>query len=291
MKILITGADGQLGRCLQDKLQETDYEVIALNRKSLDITDSTAVEDVFSQHKPDVVINAAAYTAVDRAESEPELAFLVNETGPKNIANECNKHHIPMIHISTDYVFDGTKTTPYVESDKPNPQTVYGKSKLAGELAVKKYADRFCIIRTSWVFSEYGNNFLKTILRLAKERDSLSVVSDQYGNPTYAGDLAAAIITLVPHVMKSNFGSEILNYSGDPACSWFEFAKEIIRQSRSSGLLDKKISVNSILTLNYPTAAVRPMNSVMDTTLIEQKSGINSAEWANSISTVLEKIN
>ena len=283
MKILITGADGQLGRCLQDKLQETDYEVVALNRKSMDITDSTAVKDVFEQHKPDVVINAAAYTAVDKAESEPELAFAVNETGPKNLATECNKHHIPIIHISTDYVFDGTKPTPYVETDKTNPQTVYGKSKLAGESAVKANTDRYFIIRTSWVFSEYGNNFVKTMLRIADNK-TLSIVNDQFGGPTCAGDLAKAIIKIVESIRSEkmiNWG--IYHLSGFPYTNWYEFACVIFYKAKLQKIFDKVFHLKPITTNTAPGTTKRPLNSRLNLNKIQQEFDIKPSDWAGAL--------
>lgn len=290
MKILITGANGQLGECLQDRLEQTDYEVIAMNRRSLDVTDAAQISNLFKFYNPDIVINAAAYTAVDLAESEQSIAFSINEFGSRNLALACREKNIPLMHISTDYVFDGTASTPYHEENVPNPQSVYGKSKLAGEIAIKESQATYCIVRTAWVFSEYGNNFLKTMLRLASDRDEINIVSDQYGAPTYAGDLAEALIVLIPSVIKPNFESHVLHYNGDESCNWFEFASEIFRHAKSLGVVDKELKLNPITAKKYPTAAARPVYSVLDCARIKQQYNVEASNWETAIPIVIQKI-
>lgn len=261
MKVLLTGADGQLGRCFQD-VYATTYEIIALNSAALDITNLDQVAASVSEHKPQVVVNAAAYTAVDRAEDEPEQAFLVNAQGAKNLAVVCAKLNIELIHISTDYVFDGTKKTPYSVKDAPNPINVYGKSKLAGELLVLAHHPSARIIRTSWVYSEYGHNFLKTMVRLASEgKEVLTVVSDQYGCPTYAGNLAQAIGSLI----DSRPSACLYHYTDDDEMSWYDFAKQIFMilsvQDKYSPV------VTPISSAQYPVSALRPQYSTLTKTL------------------------
>ena len=257
MKVLLTGADGQLGRCFQD-VYATTYEIIALNSAALDITNLEQVAASVSGHKPQVVVNVAAYTAVDRAEDEPDQTFLVNAQGAKNLAVVCAKLNIELIHISTDYVFDGTKKTPYSVEDAPNPINVYGKSKLAGELLVLAHHPSARIIRTSWVYSEYGHNFLKTMLRLASEgKEVLTVVSDQYGCPTYAGNLAQAIGSLI----DSRPAARLYHYTDGYEMSWYDFAKQIFMILSDN---DKRSPVvMPINSAQYPVSALRPDYSVL----------------------------
>tara|TARA_R110000868_G_scaffold150063_3_gene372959 strand:+ start:19299 stop:20171 length:873 start_codon:yes stop_codon:yes gene_type:complete len=257
-KIIITGANGQLGRCLQDVSRTyPNYDFHFKNSKQLDITSKEQIDILFAQEEFDYCINCAAYTAVDKAETDQENAFLVNAEAVKYLAEACKAQNSILIHISTDFVFDGTKTTPYVEEDIPNPINVYGASKLKGEQYVQDILEQFFIIRTSWVYSEYGNNFVKTMLRLAKERKELSVVVDQFGSPTYAGDLANVIMKIIS-IKSNNYG--LYNYSNEGGISWYEFARVIIE------LKGLKIKVNAINTSQYPTLAVRPKRSTLKIT-------------------------
>lgn len=260
MKILVTGANGQLGRCLQDVLVNTDHEVFALDRAGLDIGDAEAVNQVIGQHQPQVIINAAAYTAVDKAESEPELAARINTLGPENLAKAAELHQALLIHISTDYVFDGNKTSPYTEEDATNPQGIYGQTKLDGEHAVQQHCSRYVILRTAWVFSEYGNNFVKTMLRLGKERDELSVVSDQIGCPTYAGDIARACLNVL---QEDTLAYGIYHYVGQEVCSWYDFADKIMDLGHKYQIIGTKPKVVAIGSDSYPTPAKRPKYSVL----------------------------
>lgn len=236
-KILVTGANGQVGHCLTQKLSGK-VELLAADSKMLDITQRQAVFDMVQAFSPDVVINAAAYTAVDKAESEAALAHAVNAEGAKHLAQAAQSVGAALLHISTDYVFDGTKDSPYHENDSTNPQSVYGETKLAGEQAVMSYCERSIILRTAWVFGEHGNNFVKTMLRLGAERDELGIVSDQRGAPTYAGDIADALITVTEKIVSGqsvDYG--IYHYSGTPYASWYEFAQAIFTQAASQGIL------------------------------------------------------
>ncbi|QHP79778.1 dTDP-4-dehydrorhamnose reductase [Pectobacterium odoriferum] len=273
MKILLTGANGQLGRCFQDRLP-AEWEILATDTAELDITDLEHVEQTVKQFKPDAIVNAAAYTAVDKAESEPELAEKINVIGPENLAIVASNQGIRLVHVSTDYVFDGNATEPYREDSATNPLSVYGKTKLAGERAVAKASPEAIIIRTAWVFSEYGNNFVKTMLRLAKERDTLSVVNDQRGCPTYAGDLAQAIISL----LEKNAEGGIYHYCGGEEVSWYEFAEEIFAVAAQKTVLSKAPALTSIKTAQYPTPAYRPAYSALAGEKIKAL-GIALSDW------------
>ncbi len=231
----------------------------------------------FTKNQPDYCINAAAYTAVDKAESEPEKAHLINEIGAKNLAEVCKEHNTILLHVSTDFVFDGNKQSPYNESDLPNPTGVYGQTKRDGEIAIQQTWEKHFIIRTSWVYSQFGHNFMKTMLRLASERDRLSVVDDQIGTPTNAVDLADALIKII----KSNqnaFG--IYNFSNEGQCSWFDFAKKIFEINNIN------INLQPIPTSGFPTPAKRPSYSVLDKAKIKNTFGMEIKSWDESLKTI-----
>ncbi|WP_350238150.1 dTDP-4-dehydrorhamnose reductase [Pectobacterium colocasium] len=284
MKILLTGANGQLGRCFQDRLPE-GWLVWATDTAELNITDYEKVLTAVKAFQPDAIVNAAAYTAVDKAESEPELAALVNKTGPENLALAAREVGARLVHVSTDYVFDGNATVPYVETDKTNPLGVYGKTKLDGEIAVSHVLPDAIIIRTAWVFSEYGNNFVKTMLRLAKDRDELGVVADQRGCPTYAGDIAQAIIDL----LKLNAEGGIYHFSGDKEVAWNEFAEEIFKVAVAQRKISRSPNVTPLTTEQYPTLSKRPSYSHLDGTKIK-KLYIKLSNWEIQLLTVIAKI-
>ncbi|RRO01992.1 dTDP-4-dehydrorhamnose reductase [Pectobacterium aquaticum] len=277
MKILLTGANGQLGRCFQDRLP-AHWQIWSTDASELDITDLKQVEAAIAHYQPDAIVNAAAYTAVDKAESEPVLAEKINVTGPHNLATVAHEKGIRLVHVSTDYVFDGHATTPYIESSTTNPLSVYGKTKLAGEQAVTKAAPDSIIVRTAWVFSEYGNNFVKTMLRLAKERDALSIVADQRGCPTYAGDLAQAIISL----LEKNAAGGIYHYAGDKEVNWFEFAHAIFFVAVQKAVLSKAPTLTPITTAQYPTPAHRPAYSTLAGDKIKAL-GITLSDWQRAL--------
>lgn len=271
MVVLVTGAGGQLGQSLQfiaGKYAKVQF--VFCTSSELDITNKVQCEYLFEKYRPDYCINTAAYTAVDKAESEPEQAYAINVTGAKNIAEVCKKHQTVLLHISTDFVFDGNHNLPYTETDVPKPAGIYGQTKLDGELAVQNYCDSYYIIRTSWVYSQFGHNFMKTMLRLASERDVLSVVNDQIGTPTHAVDLAIALMTIISS-KKEAYG--IYNFSNEGQCSWFDFAQEIFRVNNIT------ITVNPIPTTAYPTPAKRPSYSVLDKSKIQNTFGMVIKKW------------
>jgi dTDP-4-dehydrorhamnose reductase len=290
MKVLITGSAGQLGRCLQDRIDIHGFEAVTFTSSELDITDLDAVIDAVTHHKPECIINAAAYTAVDTAESDKERAFAVNALGTENLAKAASINDIPLIHVSTDYVFDGKAIEPYKPNAVTAPQSIYGSSKLAGEKAVQDIITKFIIIRTAWVFSEYGNNFVKTMLRLGREREELGIVADQKGCPTYAGDLANAILTIVSEIQKGSSNWGIYHYCGDIETTWYDFANAIFNIGFKQNLLSKIPLVNRISTEGFPTPAKRPSYSVMDNKKIIEHWNVQECDWKNSLTKVIHKL-
>lgn len=274
-KILVTGANGQLGQCLQKiSSQFEEFEFIFTDSETLDITNKEEVNDFFWQNAPDFCINAAAYTAVDLAETEVEKAFLVNADGAENLAEACAENNAQFIHVSTDYVFDGENNLAYTEEDFTNPLGVYGASKLAGdELALEVNACSV-ILRTSWVYSEFGKNFVKTMLSLFATKDELNIVADQFGQPTNANDLAEAIMKIIK---SEKITPGIFNFSNLGRISWFDFAEKIAELS------DAKIKLNAIETSQYPTPAKRPKNSVLDLDKISKTYAIQLKPWEESL--------
>lgn len=272
---LVTGANGQLGNELRLLLKDN---ALYVDKDQLDITDAEAVKSFFSANRFDAVINCAAYTAVDKAEADEELARSINARGPENLA----KTGIPLIHVSTDYVFDGTNCRPYVETDTANPQSVYGRTKLAGEQAVLENASAAVIIRTAWLYSEFGNNFVKTMRRLGTEKAQLNVVFDQVGTPTYAADLAAAVVHILPRLRPGM--KEIFHFSNEGVCSWYDFAVEIMKLS---GL---NCRVNPIESKDYPTPARRPFYSVLNKTKIKQTFNLKINHWKESLQSCLKHL-
>lgn len=285
MRILLTGSKGQLAHCIRDRLPD-DWELIATDSTSMDITDEGAVRRMISNFQPDAVINAAAYTAVDKAESDAAQAFAVNAAAVHNLAAAAHEAKARFIHVSTDYVFDGQSKRPYRETDAPNPQSAYGRSKLAGELLALAAHPESVVVRTAWLFSEHGNNFVKTMLRLAQERDSLSVVADQTGCPTYAGDLAAALIALL---QAPTTPRGIFHFGGDQAVSWYEFAQAVFQTAAAQRPDFKAPAVSAITTAEYPVPAPRPAYSVMDCHKIAAY-GVTPSDWKKALSDIIAKI-
>jgi dTDP-4-dehydrorhamnose reductase len=288
MKILVLGCKGQLGRCLNDQLINTEHEVIYTSREQINIADFEQTKSKILEFSPDLIINATAYTAVDKAEEDQKTANLINHLAVKNIADTCNQLECWLIHVSTDYVFDGNTKIPYKEDDKTNPQGVYGETKLKGELAIQASGCKHIIIRTAWVFSEYGNNFLKTMLRLGAERDELSIVGDQIGCPTYAQDIAKSIVEIVPQ-LNSRKDNDIYHYCGDQPCSWFEFAKEIFDFINKYDHISIPI-IKAVTTEEYPTLAERPKFSVLDNKKIQENFDIFSSDWKVGVESSLKKV-
>ena len=282
INVLVAGGNGQLASCIKDlSKQHEGLHFIYTDYQELDICNLNDVGAFFkTNQKIDYCINCAAYTAVDKAETDADKAFEINAQGAKNLALACNAHDVILIHISTDFVFDGQKTEPYTETDIAKPISVYGASKLKGEVEIQKTHKKHFIIRTSWLYSEHGNNFMKTMLRLAETRDEISVVSDQIGTPTYAGDLADVILKIITN-KKTNFG--LYHYSNEGVVSWYDFAKAIFEAS------DLKIKVNAIKTKAYPTPAKRPVYSVMDKTKVKTQLNIKIPFWRENIKSVIKK--
>jgi dTDP-4-dehydrorhamnose reductase len=286
MKWMILGANGQLGRCAQDLFDAQDIEYIALSSSDVDICDSLALRRSIQEYRPEVILNAAAYTAVDQAEGETDKAYSVNANAVGDLAALCKINDIFLIHISTDYVFDGCSDIAYTETDIVGPTSVYGASKLLGEHKVQDSGCRAVIIRTAWVFSEYGNNFVQTMLRLGQERDELRVVSDQVGCPTYAGDIAEAAFKLAKSSYDKPDFLEVYHYSGDIAVSWWSFAREVHLMAKSLGLITDLPHLYTIGSESYPTAAKRPQFSVLDCKKINLL-GIASSDWKSAIARIM----
>ena len=284
IKILVTGSSGQLGSELK-ALSETytDYEFTFVTRVEIDLANGQSIKAYFEGKHFDVVINCAAYTAVDKAESEQELADLINHKAVKVLADLAKEKDMKLIHVSTDYVFDGTNSIPYTEDTTTDPNSVYGETKLLGEKALQEInPKKSIIIRTSWVYSSVGNNFVKTMLRLGKEKDSLGVIFDQVGTPPYARDLAKAILEIVPQINNENV--EIYNYSNEGVLSWYDFAKEIMRMSKTECM------INSIETSEYPTPAKRPHYSLLNKNKIKKVYNIQIPYWKDSLESCLKEL-
>ena len=279
MNILLTGADGQVGRELAARLRHR-ANLLAANRAALDITDRNAVFQAASSFRPELIINAAAYTAVDKAESDADTAYAVNRDAVRHLAEAAAAHGAAVLHISTDYVFDGAADAPYHETDPVNPQSVYGKSKLAGEEALAAACPRHIILRTAWVFGEHGGNFVKTMLRLGCERDSLGIVADQYGAPTPAAAIADALVAIADAVRQPGFANwGVYHYSGSAYTSWHGFAERIFQAAAAQGILPAVPELKAIATADYPTPARRPANSRLDCGKIQNTFGIKPADW------------
>ncbi|OQX23809.1 MAG: dTDP-4-dehydrorhamnose reductase [Desulfobacteraceae bacterium IS3] len=288
MKILVTGSKGQLGWELLRQGDRFGAEVIGVDLPESDITDKRNVAEMISNLQPSLVINAAAYTAVDKAESEQAIAFSVNRDGPANLAESCEKAGIPMIHVSTDFVFDGKKTSPYTESDPVSPLSVYGKSKAEGEHAVISHLSRHIIVRTAWLYGAHGQNFVKTMLRLGKEREVLRVVADQQGCPTAAEDLAEALLTIAARVhVSDNICWGICHYCGEGVTTWHGFTEAILDVAKQHGMAIKTLRVEAISTAEYPTAAKRPAFSALDCGRIRSSFGVTTKPWRESLEKVI----
>ncbi len=288
MKILVFGAGGQVGREVCRAAWPSRYQLLLFERKAIDITGSALVSETLRRERPDLVINLTAYTAVDRAESEPEAAWAVNCAGAAHLAAACDGVGAPLVHLSTDYVFNGGKIDPYGEEDAVDPLGVYGRSKEAGERAVRAALEKHVILRTAWVFGASGTNFVKTMLRLAGERPVLRVVADQRGCPTAAADIAAALITIAGSVEGGEALWGTYHFAGDAAISWHGFAEAIFELAGPR--LVHHPTVEPIATDQYPTRAQRPMNSVLDCRKIEKIFGIAPSPWRASLAAVIQEL-
>lgn len=281
--ILVTGVNGQLGKAIRKISKDFDYNFFFTDTESLDITDKNKLKKTVEEKKINIIINCAAYTAVDKAEEEQEKAYRVNAEAVENIANICKKKDILLIHISTDYVFDGKNYLPYQEDDAVNPINIYGKSKLQGEQVIQKIKPKSIIIRTSWVYSEDGHNFVKSMLKLAKTQNNLKVIYDQIGSPTYAGDLARVILYMIQFPIKNKV--EIYHYSNEGVCSWYDLAKAIFE------IKNVNIQVDPITTDMFPTQAKRPRYSLLSKDKIKKHYNIEIPYWRESLKKMLKKYN
>ena len=292
--ILLTGIHGQVGHSLQQPLSGLG-KVVALDRQQLDLTDADAIRRVIRDIRPDLIVNPAAYTAVDRAETEPELAFAINAVAPGIMAEEAGRLGATLVHYSTDYVYDGREPTAYVETDATNPLSVYGKSKLAGEEAIRAIGLPHLILRTSWVYGPYGKNFMKTMIRIATERDALRVVADQFGAPTSSLSIAEASATVLSHWTEDLSGTYHLTNGG--STSWHGFAQAILenyeamQQERGWPALKVKAeAIIAITTADYPTPAVRPANSRLDCSRLKQAFGLDLPDWQAALGDVMQEL-
>jgi len=303
LKILLTGKNGQVGYELAHYLTDTHHELVSVGSADCDLSKPAAIRDLIQTVKPDVMINPAAYTAVDRAESEPDLAKAINAHAPEVMANELKKTGGLLVHFSTDYVFDGHKTTPYNELDAPNPQSVYGQTKLLGEKAITASGVDHIILRTSWVFGVHGNNFLKTMLRLATERDELRVVNDQFGAPTSARFLAQTVTQMLARLGPERAGNQeaadraaltgLYHCSCAGRTSWYDYAKFAIELACTNG---KKLELqtNNLIPIpssEYPAPAARPINSALDNAKLKHTFGIQRPDWQSEVEQVIQALN
>ncbi len=287
MKVMVTGAYGQLGSTLSElSTQFSGLQLILTDFDSLDITDRKAVVGYLESNRPDFLVNCAAYTAVDKAETDMDAAYSLNALGPENLAIACRQIGARLIHVSTDYVFDGTHNKPYSEEDLPNPQGVYGSTKLEGEKLVMKQLPESIVIRTSWLYSSYGHNFVKTMIRLGSEKDSLNVVYDQTGTPTFAGDLSLTILKVISQsaINPDYWKSGIYHYSNLGVCSWYDFAVEIHKMAGIS------CRVTPVLSAAFKTNAKRPSYSVLDKSKIQKEFGIEIPYWRDSLMNCIQLI-
>jgi len=293
VRLLVTGANGQVGCELRQSLAPLG-QVIALDRAACDLARPAEAARILREAAPDIIVNAAAYTAVDRAEQEEELATLINGTAVGEIAQAARQLGALLIHYSTDYVFDGRKDAPYAEDDVPSPISAYGRSKLAGERAIAQCGGRYLIVRTSWIYAARGHNFLKTVLRLARERDELRIVEDQIGAPTWARDLAAATAVMTrqarQEIARDDFESGLFHVTGSGATSWFVFAKAVVKQAEQYGLLARKSKIVPIASSEYPVAATRPKNSRLSGARARHRFQIALPEWEQSLAVCMREL-
>jgi len=292
MKILISGGKGQVGSELTTEAIKRAYTVFSYGSRELDISDLDQLNETVKKIKPDVIINAAAYTAVDKAETEQELAYAVNSLGSENLATICQQYDIPLLHISTDYVYNGEKKSAYTEADQADPTGVYGASKLAGDNKIVSIWAKHIILRVSWVFGEHGNNFVKTMLRLAQQRDELSIVNDQFGAPTSARAISNTLLNILQNKQFNQTSCPwgIYNLQSDPGVSWFDFAQEIFAQAYEQGIIKSKITLNPIPSSQFPTPVKRPANSKLNGKKLKDNFSLSAADWRSDLTMMLGNI-
>lgn len=290
MKVIVTGAKGQLGSDLVPLLEKAGFDVAAFGSSDLDISDASAVNDAVKRERPAVVVNSAAYTKVDLAEKETNRAYAVNRDGTANLAKAAKSVGAAVVHVSTDFVFDGMSPVPNDEDAAPNPLSVYGASKLAGERALSEIMDEHVIVRTSWLYGVTGHNFVKTILKLASEREHLRVVYDQAGTPTWSGDLAATLVEICNRIKAGQRPWGIYHYSNEGVASWYDFAIAICEEAAARGMSLKCAKIEPILTSEYPVPAKRPAYSVMNKAKIKKTFDVNIPHWRKSLSTMIKEL-
>lgn len=289
MKVLVIGSKGQVGTCLMESGPSYKLDMIGYDLPEIDITSPDSVKSKFDEANPDLVINAAAFTAVDKAEEEVELSYQVNDKGTENLADACEVRDIPFFHISTDYVFDGEEGM-YIEDSLVNPQSVYGASKLAGEISAKNHCSKTMILRTSWVFSSHGNNFLKTMIRLARTKDELGIVQDQKGSPTSANHIAAALLKLVLEYKTAQNVFGTYHFTGAPYSNWYDFALLIFEESKQFGLIDKIPKIKALKTSEYPLPAKRPGDSRLDCSKIFNQIPNLDNDWRSEVTRIVKNL-
>lgn len=288
MKLLVIGAGGQVGTELVKRAKNVGFDVIPAKKVDLDITQLKETEAKIVEWSPDIIINSAAYTAVDRAEEEEIHSIAVNAKGPRNLAKICGKYDIPLFHLSTDYVFDGHKNSPYIEADEASPLSIYGITKLQGDEAVLEL-EKSIVLRVSWVFGETGSNFVKTMLQLSTKRETLRVVNDQFGAPTWAGDISATLIELcLVYESTGSLNWGVYHFSGSPSVSWFEFAKEIFEQALNIRAISSAPDIQPIPSSKFPTKAARPKNSMLDCSKIQSVFRISQPNWEIGLKKVIQ---
>ena len=288
-RILVTGAQGQLGRCLQSCAKKTDFEIFGFDSKELDITKSEQIERYILEISPTLIINCAAFTGVDKAEDMPEIAYAVNEVGVENLAKAVQKNKCRLFHISTDYVFDGNSDQPYAENDPAVPLNVYGLSKLHGEQALARILPQALILRTSWIFSSYGNNFVKTMLRLGQEQENITVVDDQLGAPTWAGHIADALLKLA--VIEDQTQTQgILHFTGWPYASWFDFARSIFERANRMGMCERMPNLKAINSDSLGQKARRPSYSCLNCSKLQVMLPVLNNRWSDGLTEVLREL-
>ncbi len=290
MKVIVTGAGGQLGTDLVPMLEGSGFDGLYVDVDSLDITDEGAVTEIVDRTRPQVIINCAAYTDVDRAESEPQRAFEVNSKGPANLAEAASRYGALLIHISTDFVFNGDSPRPYSEDDEPAPLNVYGRTKLEGEREIMGRLKDYIIIRTSWLYGIHGHNFVKTILRLASEREQLRVVSDQAGSPTWTGDLAALITKMAGSYWSGKVPPGVYHYSNEGVASWYDFAHAIVKEAAAYHPPFGSVRVEPVKSGDFPRPARRPAYSVLDKERVKRAVGVSIPHWSSSLSMMMKRL-
>lgn len=290
MKVLVTGAKGQLGSDIVPLLEKGGYETAAFGSGELDISDAQAVRDAVKREKPAIIINSAAYTKVDLAEKETERAFAVNALGAANLARAAKDAGCPLLHVSTDFVFDGQSPLPYCEEAATNPLSVYGASKLEGEKALARELDEHVIVRTSWLYGVTGHNFVRTILRLASERESLRVVYDQAGTPTWSADLAGMLVSICKEIGSGKKPWGTYHYSNEGVASWYDFAVAVCEEGKTNGMDLKCSHIEPILTAQYPVPAKRPAYSVLDKAKIKKTFNASIPHWRSSLTNMMKEL-